>query len=154
MRVLGIEPAANVASLAVSKGIPTLARFFGTELAAQLRSEGRTADLLAGNNVLAHVPDVNDFVAGLAKLLAERGVLTMEFPHVARLIAGSQFATIYHEHFSYCSFAVAVRIFKAHGSHLRRRAAHARGSLRSLRPTARTRGRRRTPPQRSRARRR
>ncbi len=115
VRVLGVEPAANVAKLAESRGIPTLARFFGTELAQQLRSEGTRADLLAGNNVLAHVPDLNDFVRGLATLLADRGVLTMEFPHVMRLMAGTQFDTIYHEHFSYFSFAVAVRVFAAHG---------------------------------------
>ena len=115
VRVLGIEPAKNVAAVAEKNGIPTLCRFFGTELASELRSGGTRADLIAGNNVLAHVPDLNDFVRGLATLLADRGVLTMEFPHLLRLIAGTQFDTIYHEHFSYFSFAVVVRVLKAHG---------------------------------------
>lgn len=113
--VLGIEPAENVAAMAEANGIPTLARFFGKKFATELRAQGKRADLLAGNNVLAHVPDLNDFVGGLAILLADRGVLTMEFPHLMRLIAGSQFDTIYHEHFSYFSFQTAVRVFAAHG---------------------------------------
>ncbi len=113
--VLGIEPAANVAAIASKAGIPSLARFFGTRLARELVVEGKRADLLVGNNVLAHVPDLNDFVSGLAALLAPEGVLTMEFPHLARLIEHNQFDTIYHEHFSYFSFATAERVFKAHG---------------------------------------
>jgi SAM-dependent methyltransferase len=115
VRVLGIEPAKNVAAVAEANGIPTLCRFFGEALAQELRSGGTRADLVAGNNVLAHVPDLNDFVRGLATLLADDGVLTMEFPHLLRLIEGTQFDTIYHEHFSYFSFAVAVRVFAAHG---------------------------------------
>jgi 2-polyprenyl-3-methyl-5-hydroxy-6-metoxy-1,4-benzoquinol methylase len=113
--VLGIEPAANVAAIAEGKGIPSIARFFGTTLAQQLLAEGRCADLVIGNNVLAHVPDLNDFVRGLSVLLAPDGVLTMEFPHVARLLEHTQFDTIYHEHFSYFSFATAERVLKAHG---------------------------------------
>jgi SAM-dependent methyltransferase len=113
--VLGIEPAANVAAAARERGIPTLTRFFGTALARELVAEGRRADLLVGNNVLAHVPDLNDFVAGLAIVLAPGGVLTMEFPHLLRLLAEDQFDTIYHEHFSYFSFATARRVFAAHG---------------------------------------
>ncbi len=113
--VLGVEPAANVAAIAEKNGIPSIARFFGTKLARELLTEGRRADLLVGNNVLAHVPDLNDFVAGLAILLAPGGVLTMEFPHVARLIQYGQFDTIYHEHFSYFSLATAERVLRAHG---------------------------------------
>jgi 2-polyprenyl-3-methyl-5-hydroxy-6-metoxy-1,4-benzoquinol methylase len=113
--VLGIEPAANVAAIAEGKGIPSVTRFFGTTLAQQLLAEGRRADLVIGNNVLAHVPDLNDFVRGLSVLLAPDGVLTMEFPHVARLLEHTQFDTIYHEHFSYFSFATADRVLKAHG---------------------------------------
>jgi C-methyltransferase C-terminal domain/Putative zinc binding domain/Methyltransferase domain len=113
--VLGIEPAANVAKIAESKGIPSLAEFFGTRLARRLVAEGRQADLLVGNNVLAHVPDLNDFVKGLQMMLAPAGVLTMEFPHLARLIAENQFDTIYHEHFSYFSFGTVERVFRAQG---------------------------------------
>jgi SAM-dependent methyltransferase len=109
--VLGIEPAANVAAAANAGGIPTRALFFGTGTAAGLAAEGRTADLLVGNNVLAHVPDLNDFVAGLAVALKPEGVLTMEFPHLLRLIAGTQFDTIYHEHVSYFSLAATRRVF-------------------------------------------
>jgi SAM-dependent methyltransferase len=112
---LGIEPAANVAKVAVGKGIPTLVRFFGAQLARQLASEGRCADLLLGNNVLAQVPDVNDFVEGLQILLKPQGVLTLEFPHLLRLIERNQFDTIYHEHFSYFSLFTTVRILEAHG---------------------------------------
>ena len=97
--VLGIEPAANVAEAACSKGIPTRIQFFGTETAHELLSEGLQADLLLGNNVIAHVPDLNDFVAGLKIVLKPNGIITMEFPHVLRLIKGNQFDTIYHEHF-------------------------------------------------------
>ena len=113
--VLGVEPAANVAQAAVDKGVPTEVRFFGKETAAYLVGEGKSADLLIGNNVLAHVPDINDFVAGLAILLAPEGVITMEFPHLMRLMEDNQFDTIYHEHFSYLSFLVTRRIFEAHG---------------------------------------
>jgi SAM-dependent methyltransferase len=113
--VLGIEPAANVAAEAEKRGVPTLVRFFGTELAEELRREGRRADLLVGNNVLAHVPDLNDFVSGLARLIADEGVVTMEFPHLLRLMRENQFDTIYHEHFSYFSLLVADRVFRAHG---------------------------------------
>jgi hypothetical protein len=112
--VLGIEPAANVAAAAQAKGIPTLVRFFGSELAAELASSGRRADLLVGNNVLAHVPSLNDFVDGLRILLAERGVITMEVPHLLELIRQGQFDTIYHEHFSYFSVTTLRRIFAAH----------------------------------------
>jgi cyclopropane fatty-acyl-phospholipid synthase-like methyltransferase len=115
LRVQGIEPAANVAAEAERKGIPSLVRFFGRETARFVRETQGPADLLLGNNVLAHVPDLNDFVAGLAVLLAERGVLTMEFPHLMRLVAENQFDTIYHEHFSYLSFGSAERIFARHG---------------------------------------
>ncbi len=97
---LGIEPAANVAAAAEERGVPTLVRFFGRELADRARRRGAAADLLLGNNVLAQVPDLNDFVAGTKILLAPDGVLTMEFPHVLRLIDENQFDTIYHEHFS------------------------------------------------------
>jgi SAM-dependent methyltransferase len=112
---LGIEPAANVAQAAQEKGIRTVVEFFGRETAARLREEGVAADLLLGNNVLAHVPDINSFVAGMKILLAPRGVITMEFPHLARLMEGNQFDTIYHEHFSYLSLGVVERIFSHHG---------------------------------------
>jgi len=113
--VLGIEPAANVAEAAIAKGVPTTVRFFGRAAADDLVREHGQPDLLLGNNVLAHVPDVNDFVAGMKRLLAPRGVITMEFPHLQRLMAENQFDTIYHEHFSYFSFVVAERIFAHHG---------------------------------------
>jgi SAM-dependent methyltransferase len=113
--VLGIEPAANVAKVAVEKGVPTLVRFFGTELAKELAAEGRCADLILGNNVLAQVPDLNDFVEGLKIMLKPEGVLTLEFPHLLRLIEHNEFDTIYHEHFSYFSMLTTVRIMEAHG---------------------------------------
>jgi len=113
--VLGVEPAANVAAVAVSKGIPTLVKFFGVETAKDLAANGRRADLIAANNVLAQVPDVNDFVGGMKILLKPGGVVTVEFPHLVRLIEENQFDTIYHEHFSYFSFRTAERIFAAHG---------------------------------------
>ncbi len=113
--VLGIEPAANVAKVAVEKGVPTLVRFFGAELAKELAAEGRCADLVLGNNVLAQVPDLNDFVEGLKILLKPDGVLTLEFPHLLRLIERNEFDTIYHEHFSYFSMLTTVRILEAHG---------------------------------------
>ncbi len=113
--VLGIEPAPNVARAAVEAGIPTRVEFFGVASARALAAAGERADLLLGNNVLAHVPDLNDFVAGLAIALAPGGVLTVEFPHLTRLVEGNQFDTIYHEHFSYFSFATARRVFAEHG---------------------------------------
>jgi hypothetical protein len=112
--VLGIEPAANVATAAEEIGVPTLVRFFGVDLAVQLAGEGRHADLLIGNNVLAQVPDVNDFVGGMALILAPDGVITLEFPHVLRLIDESQFDTIYHEHFSYFSLNTVATILARH----------------------------------------
>ncbi len=112
---LGIEPAANVAAVAVKKGVPTLVQFFSTASARRLAAEGRQPDLLLGNNVLAQVPDLNDFVAGMKILLKPGGVITMEFPHLQQLMAQNQFDTIYHEHFSYFSFLTAERIFAAHG---------------------------------------
>ena len=113
--VLGIEPAANVAEAARHKGIETLTEFFGVRLAKQLVSTGKPADLLLGNNVLAHVPDLNDFVAGLAMLLEENGIITLEFPHLLHLIRDNQFDTIYHEHFSYFSLHTVCRVFAHHG---------------------------------------
>jgi SAM-dependent methyltransferase len=113
--VLGIEPAANVARVAVEKGVPTLVKFFGTRLAEELVSEGRSADLVLGNNVLAQVPDLNDFVEGLKVLLKPEGVLTLEFPHLLKLIEHNEFDTIYHEHFSYFSMLTTVRLMEAHG---------------------------------------
>ncbi len=113
--VLGIEPAANVAHVAQAAGIKTLIKFFGADTAAELANNGVQADLLSGNNVLAHVPDLNDFVAGLKILLKPQGVITMEFPHLAKLIEQVQFDTIYHEHFSYFSLITAEKIFAKHG---------------------------------------
>lgn len=114
--VLGIEPAKNVADVAEKeRGIPTISEFFGTKLAEELRAKGMQADLLIGNNVLAHVPDINDFVEGLQMLLAEDGFLTMEFPHLMQLMEKTQFDTIYHEHFSYLSLRTVQQIFAAHG---------------------------------------
>jgi SAM-dependent methyltransferase len=113
--VLGIEPAANVAKVAEQKGVPTLVRFFGTALAKDLAAEGRCADLVLGNNVLAQVPDLNDFVEGLKVLLKPEGVLTLEFPHLLQLIQLNEFDTIYHEHFSYFSLLSTIRIMEAHG---------------------------------------
>lgn len=113
--VLGIEPAANVARVAQDKGIPTTVRFFGTDTARAIAAEHGRPDLLLGNNVLAHVPALNDFVAGMRELLAPGGVITMEFPHLLRLMEQNQFDTIYHEHFSYLSFFVVRRIFAHHG---------------------------------------
>jgi len=113
--VLGIEPAANVAQAAVDKGIPTTVRFFGREAAQAIASGNGRPDLLLGNNVLAHVPDLNDFVGGMKLLLAPNGVITMEFPHLQRLMAENQFDTIYHEHFSYFSFVAVEKVFAHHG---------------------------------------
>lgn len=113
--VLGVEPAANVAEAARTKGVTTEVTFFGRAAARQLSAQYRKADLLLGNNVLAHVPDINDFVGGMKLMLAERGVITMEFPHLLQLIQNNQFDTIYHEHFSYLSFSTVNRIFAHHG---------------------------------------
>jgi len=113
--VLGIEPAANVAKAAIEKSVPTLVRFFGTQVAKELAAEGRTADLVVGNNVLAQVPNLNDFVEGLKILLKPDGVLTLEFPHLLRLIELNEFDTIYHEHFSYFSLISTLKIMEAHG---------------------------------------
>jgi hypothetical protein len=113
--VLGIEPAKNVAKVAIEKGVPTLTEFFGVKLAEQLRGESTQADLIAGNNVLAQVPDINDFVGGLKLLLKPTGVITIEFPHLMCLMEENQFDTIYHEHFSYFSFITVEKIFAAHG---------------------------------------
>ena len=115
IQVLGIEPARNVAQAAQKAGIRTLEKFFGSQTADELAREGQYADLLIGNNVLAHVPDVNDFVKGMKIILAPDGIITMEFPHLMRLMAENQFDTIYHEHFSYFSFTVAEQIFEKHG---------------------------------------
>lgn len=113
--VLGIEPAENVARTAQQAGILTVVKFFGVQTAEELVREGTRADLLIGNNVLAHVPDLNDFVAGMKILLSPRGMITMEFPHLMRLMQENQFDTIYHEHFSYLSLLTVDRVFAAHG---------------------------------------
>jgi SAM-dependent methyltransferase len=113
--VLGVEPAANVAAAALKKGIPTVVKFFGRRTGRELVRAGHRADLVLGNNVLAHVPDINDFVAGLKSLLKTDGVVTMEFPQLLRLMEENQFDTIYHEHFSYFSFSTAERVFRRHG---------------------------------------
>jgi hypothetical protein len=112
---LGIEPAANVAKVSQAAGIETIVKFFGEETASELRAAGRTADLLLGNNVLAHVPDINDFVKGMQILLKPAGIITMEFPHLLRLMQQNQFDTIYHEHFSYLSLMTVERIFGSQG---------------------------------------
>ena len=113
--VLGIEPASNVAAVAREAGVPTLDEFFGTALAQRVRVEFGAAHLIVANNVLAHVPDLNDFVGGFAALLASDGVVTIEFPHLLRTIAGMQFDTVYHEHFSYLSLIALAPLFARHG---------------------------------------
>ncbi len=113
--VLGIEPAANVAEAARRQRVPTEVCFFSTKTARELAARGALADLIVGNNVLAHVPDLNDFVAALTIVLKPGGAITMEFPHLLRLIEGNQFDTIYHEHFSYFSFHTVEKVFAAHG---------------------------------------
>ena len=118
IRALGIEPAANVAAVAEAKGVPTLVSFFGQSVARELTAAGTFADLIVGNNVLAQVPDINDFVGGIAALLAPHGLVTLEFPHLMQLMAENQFDTIYHEHFSYFSFITVEKIFAAHGIQL------------------------------------
>ena len=115
IRVLGVEPAANVAAVAREKGVPSEVAFFGVETARRLHAQGLSADLLLGNNVLAHVPDINDFVAGMRVLLKPEGQITMEFPHLLKLMQENQFDTIYHEHFSYLSLVTVQRIFARHG---------------------------------------
>jgi 2-polyprenyl-3-methyl-5-hydroxy-6-metoxy-1,4-benzoquinol methylase len=113
--VLGVEPTRSTAEVAIKKGIETLTEFFGITFAKTLAAQNRKADLLLGNNVLAHVPDINDFVGGMKIVLKDRGVITMEFPHLLQLVQNNQFDTIYHEHFSYLSFTTVVKIFSAHG---------------------------------------
>ena len=113
--VLGVEPARNVAQTAIARGVPTVTKLFGRQTARELVAEGVQADLVCGANVLAQVPDVNDFVGGIKLLLRPGGVVTVEFPHLMRLMAENQFDTIYHEHFAYFSFLTAERIFAAHG---------------------------------------
>ena len=116
--VLGVEPAANVAEVARGKGINTKVAFFGEKTACDLTEDGWSADLIIGNNVLAHVPDLNDFVRGLKGLLKPTGLITMEFPHLLQLVEQNQFDTIYHEHFSYFSFIAVERVFARHGMKL------------------------------------
>jgi hypothetical protein len=118
IQILGIDPAANVAEAAEARGVPTLVEFFGRESAQRLVDEGKRASLILGNNVLAQVPDLNDFVAGVQVLLRDDGTATFEFPHLLRLLEGLQYDTIYHEHFSYFSFATTAEIFRAHGLEL------------------------------------
>jgi 2-polyprenyl-3-methyl-5-hydroxy-6-metoxy-1,4-benzoquinol methylase len=114
--VLGVDPTANTAEVARQKGIETVVDFFGSDFAARrLVGQGIKGDLILGNNVLAHVPDINDFVKGMKAALKENGIITMEFPHLMRLVEETQFDTIYHEHYSYLSFAVVKRIFAAQG---------------------------------------
>ncbi|MEI6315990.1 MAG: class I SAM-dependent methyltransferase, partial [Syntrophus sp. (in: bacteria)] len=112
---LGIEPTASTASAARLKGIETLEEFFGVGLAKKMVDQGRQADLMVANNVLAHVPDINDFVRGCALLLKPQGAVTFEFPHLMQLIEHKQFDTIYHEHFSYLSFSTVCQVFNANG---------------------------------------
>lgn len=143
--VLGVEPAENCARVAQQAGIPTLVKFFSAALAAERRAQGQGADLLLGNNVLAHVPDLNDFVEGLKILLKPQGVITMEFPHLLRLMRENQFDTIYHEHFSYFSFYTVEKVFarhelklfdveqlSTHGGSLRLFAAHAGDATKAM----------------------
>lgn len=145
---LGIEPSANTARAAREKGVETLEEFFGADLAERLAQEGRKADLVIGNNVLAHVPDMNDFVKGLKIALKPDGVVTMEFPHLMRLVEQNQFDTIYHEHFSYLSFFTVRKIFAVneldifdveelptHGGSLRIYAGHNSGKSKSIKPS-------------------
>lgn len=113
--VLGVEPTANTAAVAINKGIPSIIEFFGKDLAKKLVSENKKADLLLGNNVLAHVPDIMDFVGGMKMVLKDQGVITMEFPHLYQLVLNNQFDTIYQEHFSYLSFSTVKQIFEANG---------------------------------------
>src|SRR5581483_2605639 len=145
--VLGIEPAANVAAVAQEKGIDSLVKFFGSQVAKELVDKNIQADLLIGNNVLAHVPELNDFVKGLKIMLKSDGVITMEFPHLLRLMESYQFDTIYHEHFSYFSLLTVEKIFnrqglkifdvdelKTHGGSLRIYAGHIEDSEKQITP--------------------
>jgi SAM-dependent methyltransferase len=145
--VLGVEPAANVAAVSEAKGVPVLVRFFGVATAEQMARDKHTADLLLGNNVLAHVPDLNDFIGGMKRVLNPEGVITMEFPHVLSLIEGNQFDTIYHEHYSYLSFLAIERAFarqqlvlfdveelRTHGGSLRIFGCHAGSTSRPISP--------------------
>jgi SAM-dependent methyltransferase len=113
--VLGIDPAANIAKYAIAKGVRTEVKFFGLDTAREIVERYGQADLLIGNNVLAHVPDINDLVGGMKVFLKPQGIITMEFPHLQRLVEGNQFDTIYHEHFSYLSFSTVEKIFIHHG---------------------------------------
>lgn len=113
--ILGVEPTKNTASVAVKKGIPTITEFFGVDTAHEMIKASQKADLLLGNNVLAHVPDLNDFVAGMKIILKDSGIFTMEFPHLLQLMQNNQFDTIYHEHFSYFSFTTVEQVFAKHG---------------------------------------
>jgi len=115
IRILGVEPAGNVASAAIAAGVPTLKSFFGYDTALEMVANEQHADLLVANNVLAQVPDINDFVAGLKIILAPKGTLSIEVPHLIRLIAETQFDTIYHEHFSYFALTTLDRILRSHG---------------------------------------
>jgi len=148
---LGVEPAENVAKVAIEKGVPTVVHFFGKRSAEQILNENGAANLIVGNNVLAHVPDLNDFVAGIKVLLAPMGVVTMEFPHLRKLIEQNQFDTIYHEHFSYFSLCTAQEVFSrhemtvfdveelpSHGGSLRIYACHASDSSHATRPAVTT----------------
>lgn len=143
--VIGIEPAANIAEAAKKKGIQTIVKFFGKHTAQELVAQGIYSDLLLGNNILAHVPDINDFVRGMKTLLSPSGVITMEFPHLVRLMTENQFDTIYHEHFSYLSLTTVDRIFRyhnlllfdverlpTHGGSLRIYACHLENAFRSI----------------------
>ncbi len=149
--VLGIEPSANVAEVAKGKGIPVIDEFFSVELANKLVTHDQKADLLIGNNVLAHVPDINDFVKGLKLLLNDQGIITLEFPHLLELINGNQFDTIYHEHYSYLSLLTVKNIFEkfgltifhvellpTHGSSLRIFARHSEDDSKPVLDTVRT----------------
>jgi SAM-dependent methyltransferase len=113
--VLGIEPTKNTAKVAKEKGIPTIIKYFGRDTAKELAKKGKKADLLIGNNVLAHVPDLNDFVGGMKMILKSDGIITMEFPHLLKLMQKSQFDTIYHEHYSYFSLMTVRKVFAKHG---------------------------------------
>ena len=114
IRVLGIEPSKSTANVAILKGIPTITEYFGSVFANHLKQKRKKGNLLVGNNVLAHVPDINDFVEGLKVALRKNGVITMEFPHLLRLVEDCQFDTIYHEHYSYLSFTTVKTIFESH----------------------------------------
>jgi len=115
IKILGIEPAFNIAKIAEEKGIPTITKFFGEDLAKKLVNEGKKADLVIGNNVLAHVPNLNDFISGLNILTPTNGIITLEFPHLLKLLQNNQFDTIYHEHFSYFSLITLEKSFSRHG---------------------------------------